>query len=124
MTRETVLVIDDSRMARMILRSVIEELRPEWTVVEAANADDALAEAEARPPDTITLDIGLPGMSGLELAAKLRQLYPSAAMAVITSNIQKPVRERALALGAAFIHKPLEAGELVAFLSQTEDRND
>lgn len=100
-----------------MFRSVIAEIRPDWRLVEVGDADQALEESRKQTFDIVLIDVGLPGKSGLELAKELRRDFPDIAMAVITANIQKPVRERAEALGAWFIEKPLTAEDLLAFLS-------
>ena len=117
---KTVLLVDDNRVARMMLRLVITELRPEWTVSEAASAEEALEIAKDKAFDVLLVDVGLPGMSGLDLAAKLHDIYPAAHIAMVTANIQKPVRDKAAALGAAFIEKPLKPEALLNFFTSLE----
>lgn len=119
----TVLMVDNSSIARMTLHAVISDLRPEWTIVEADDAEEALALAEGRTFDILLIDVGLPGMNGLDLAALLRKRYPSAVMAMVTANIQKPVRDKAAALGAAFIEKPLTGESFVRLFGEVEKRD-
>ncbi|HEB79809.1 MAG TPA: response regulator [Rhodospirillales bacterium] len=118
----SVLLVDDNYLARMMLGSIIAETRPDWTVSEAQNAEDALQRIDANRDgfDVIFIDVGLPGMNGLELASKIRENGVTSALAVVTANIQKPVREKAEALGAAFIEKPLNAETLVDFFSKVD----
>ena len=117
---KTVLMVDNSRVARLTLHAVISDIRPQWTLVEAGDAEEALAAAEGRHFDVLLIDVGLPGMNGLELAAALRLKYPSAVLAMVTANVQKPVRERAAALGAAFIEKPLNGHSFVRLFDEIE----
>lgn len=98
-----VLIVDDSAISRMLLRGMIQERRPDWNISEARNADEALSRVEMESPDLVTLDIGMPGMDGLELAARLKEKCPDAKMAVVTANIQDSVRRRIQGLGILFV---------------------
>jgi len=121
---KTVLLVDDNRLARMMLSSVIAEARSKWSVVEVHNAEDALEQIEAKTGnfDVILVDVGLPGMDGLELVSRIRKNNQTTAIAVITANIQTPVRERAEAMGATFIEKPLKAQALFEFFEKVDGR--
>ena len=66
-----VLVVDDSKLARMVMASAFRRIRPEWTLVETANAEEALAAVAT--VDIALIDFNMPGTDGLELVAKIRQ---------------------------------------------------
>ena len=65
-----ILVIDDDFAIRRLLRNTLE--RAGYTVVEAMNGRDALAQAAAQHPDAVLLDLGLPDRDGLSLIPLLR----------------------------------------------------
>ena len=65
----TVLVVDDSRLARMVMASAFRRLRPDWELVEATGADEALGAIESSSVDIALIDFNMPGMDGLKLAA-------------------------------------------------------
>ncbi len=117
-----VLLVDDSRLARLTIRAVVGALYPKWDVVEAENAEQALRKAEETPCQIVFVDVGLPGRSGLDLAKDLRERHPEAAMAVVTANIQNAVRVRAEEIGATYITKPIRPLSLVSFLTEAEAR--
>ena len=71
-----VLVVDDSKLARMAVAKALTALHPDWTRVEAANADEALALAKTDSFDIAILDFNMPGRDGLALAAELLALKP------------------------------------------------
>jgi CheY-like chemotaxis protein len=71
-----ILVVDDSKLARMAVAKVLSGLYPDWTRVEAANADEALAALEEQKPDLVVVDFNMPGRDGLEIAAELRRIHP------------------------------------------------
>jgi CheY-like chemotaxis protein len=117
MTNPTVLLVDDSRVARLMTRSVIEAARPGWTIVEATTGDEALEMAAKSPVDFVLMDVNMPGMNGLEAARLFRQRFPAAALSLLTANIQDSVCDEAAGLGIGYIAKPLKDDVLLAFLN-------
>ncbi len=116
MTRK-VLIVDDSKLARMSVAKVLKALHPDWVMVEAGDATQALASMDRESPDFVLLDYNMPGKDGLALAAELRELKPRIGVAVISANHQVEVIERARAAGAAFIRKPLTEQALADFFN-------
>ena len=112
-----VLVVDDSRLARMVMASAFRRLRPEWELIEAAGADDALAAIATRSIDIALVDFNMPGLDGLELVAKIRASQPTMPVAIVSANLQDEIITRARELKAAFVAKPLTDEALAAFLS-------
>ena len=117
MSMKTVLLVDDSRVARMMTRSVVEKACPGWTIVEAASGEEALETAAAAAPDFVLMDVNMPGMGGLATAREFRTRFPGASLSLLTANIQDSIRDRALALGIGYISKPLKDDLLIAFLT-------
>lgn len=111
------LIVDDSRLARMMMASAFRRIRPEWELVEAANADDALEAISEGSVDIALIDLNMPGTDGLALVARIRETHPSMPVAVVSANVQEEVIARARALDAAFVPKPLTDEALGAFLS-------
>jgi CheY-like chemotaxis protein len=116
MTRK-ILIVDDSKLARMAVIKALNALRPDWTRLEASNSDEALALVKDAAPDVALLDFNMPGKDGLTLAAEIRQLSPKISLAVISANHQVEVVERTRAVGAAFLAKPLTEKSLGDFLN-------
>lgn len=117
-----VLVVDDSKLARMAVAKALTAQHPDWTRVEAANADEALAFARKEPFDLAILDFNMPGRDGLDLAAELLTLKPGMPLAVISANHQVEVVTRAREVGAAFLQKPLTEKAMVEFLADAVRR--
>lgn len=116
MSAKTVLLVDDSRVARMMTRKLIEVGRPGWTVVEAACGEDALEALPAAKPDYVVLDVNMPGIGGIETARRIRALAPDLPVTLLTANIQDPVRHQAEEMGVGFLSKPVRDDALLAFL--------
>jgi CheY-like chemotaxis protein len=117
-----VLIVDDSKLARMAVAKALTTLRPDWIRVEATNADEALALAHQNSFDMALLDFNMPGRDGLTLAAELRQLNADMPVAVITANLQLEIMKRAREVGAEFLPKPLTQDAMSAFITQAEQR--
>lgn len=117
MTSPTVLLVDDSRVARLMTRSVIEAARPGWSILEAATGAEALEMAAGATVDFVLMDVNMPGMSGLEAARLFRQRFPATPVSLLTANIQDSVRDEAARLGISYIAKPLRNELLIAFLT-------
>jgi len=98
-----VLIVDDSALSRMMIKSLILEKLPECETIEAASGDEALGIDIEQQPDLITIDINMPGMNSFDAAVQLHEKWPSAKMAVITANIQNSVRQKIQSLGIMFL---------------------
>ena len=112
-----VLVVDDSRLARMVMASAFRRLHPDWTLVEVTGAEEALGAIESGPVDIALIDFNMPGVDGLELVARIRVHAPDMPIALVSANLQDEIIARARELKAAFIAKPLTDEALGAFLS-------
>jgi len=117
-----VLVVDDSKLARMAVAKALSAIHPDWTRIEAANADEALALAKSNSFDLAILDFNMPGRDGLTLAGEMLALKPAMPLAVISANHQVEVVTRAHQVGAAFLQKPLTEKALADFAADAAKR--
>jgi CheY-like chemotaxis protein len=113
----TVLIVDDSKLARIVAGKALAELQPEWTKVEAGSAAEALDVISERAVDVCLIDFNMTEKDGLELAEELRVTRPDMPIAIITANIQDEVIARARAAGAIFVPKPVTTDGIRGFLS-------
>jgi CheY-like chemotaxis protein len=118
----TILVVDDSKLARMAVGKALNALRPDWRRLEATNADEALALVNQEQVDCALVDFNMPGRDGLCLASDFRGLRPDMPVAVVSANVQNEVIARASEVGAQFLAKPLTESALGAFLEHAEQR--
>jgi CheY-like chemotaxis protein len=118
----TVLVVDDSRVSRLMARKFIQSRQPDWQVEEAATGEQALEVAATLTPAPrlILVDVNMPGMGGLAAAAQLRAAYPGAHISLVTANVQNATRQRAEEIGVGFMEKPITEARLHALIDSLE----
>jgi len=112
-----VLIVDDSKLARIVAAKALAELQPGWSKVEAGSATQAHDLLAGESVDIALIDFNMPEKDGLELAGELRAQFPVMPIAIITANIQDEVIARARGIGATFVPKPVTAEGLQGFIS-------
>jgi CheY-like chemotaxis protein len=110
----TVLVVDDSRVSRLMARQYILADHPDWIIEEAATGEEALEKVRGFAADLIIIDVNMPGMGGVAAAEQLRARCPQAHISLLTANVQSSMRERAHALGIGFMEKPITEERMAA----------
>lgn len=107
-----VLVIEDEKPIRCFLRSYLE--RHGFQLLEADNGEDGLALAAAQQPDLVLLDLGLPGMDGIEVITRMRG-WTNTPILVISARGKEQDKVAALDAGADdYLTKPFGVAELAA----------
>jgi YesN/AraC family two-component response regulator len=116
------LIVDDSKLARLAVLKALNSCYPDWQRVEAGNAADALKAMRQEKPHIAIVDFNMPHRDGLDLAVDLRALTPDMPIGIISANHQQEVVDRARALGASFLPKPLTEQSLREFLKGAAQR--
>ncbi|MBB94739.1 MAG: fused response regulator/phosphatase [Rhodobacteraceae bacterium] len=119
--RRHVLVVDDSRLQRRILVTLLKKWG--YSVDEAASGEEALARAAAHPPDFVMSDWMMPGMDGLQFCRLFRERSGEAYgyFILLTSKSETDDIARGLDAGADdFLTKPVSANELRARVTAGE----
>lgn len=112
----TILIVDDSRLARNMVASVITSLRPDWTIVAAASGEEALEAIDAAPVAAI-VDYNMPGMDGIALAERLKERFAGLPIGLLTANVQDSLKKKAEAIDVRFIAKPITSDKIREFLA-------
>jgi two-component system KDP operon response regulator KdpE len=108
----TVLLIEDEPEIRRFLRTTLPAHG--FRLYEAATGKDGLTEAQARNPDLILLDLGLPDLEGSEVIRQVRE-WTATPIIVLSARDQEQVKVGALDLGADdYVTKPFGVDELLA----------
>jgi two-component system chemotaxis response regulator CheY len=115
---KTFLVVDDSMVSRMIIKSIIEAWVPQHVIIEAKDGQDALNKIQGVTDiDIALLDYNMPGMTGLELAAELEKVVTISKRALLTANIQNEIVDKAEKAGLTFINKPITEDVIGLFIT-------
>jgi len=80
----SIYVVDDENVAREGISLV---LKKKYRVKGFPSAEAAIEAIESEPPDLVLLDIGLPGMSGIEALEKIKRLCPEMLVIMITASM-------------------------------------
>ena len=111
--RLQILVVDDDpNVLRVMKRGLVYA---GYSVDEASTGETALATARDRPPDLVVLDVMLPGVDGLEVCRRLRQVNAQLPILLLTARDRVPDRVAGLDAGADdYLVKPFAFDELLA----------
>jgi CheY-like chemotaxis protein len=115
MTNETILVVEDNPVNMELVRDLLTVAG--YKVLEATTAEAGLALVKEAKPALILMDIGLPGMDGLEATKRLKQDPDTSTIPIIclTSHAMMGDEERARQAGCdSYMTKPLDTRTLAA----------
>ena len=115
------LIVDDSKVSRMLIRTHILARHPEWVISEAVCGEDAIALVDNDTPDYCTMDINMPGIPGTDAAEQILSKYPSIKIVIFSANIQETHQNRARALGTILIAKPVTEKSIALTLNHFTD---
>ena len=119
-SRLKVLVVEDHEPIRRVICELLQERADLLIVGEAADGLDAIRQAEALRPDVVMLDIGLPMLSGIEVAGLLRAKVPDAKLMFVTNESSLEVVEQAFRKGAhGYVYKPRVQRDILPVLEAT-----
>jgi DNA-binding NarL/FixJ family response regulator len=100
MRQTRVLLADDHTLIRAGLRLVVDQ-EPEFTVVgEAADGRQAVALAQQLKPDIVVMDVGMPGLNGIEACRQIRENLPDTQVVMLSMHSDEGYVLRALKAGA------------------------
>lgn len=115
MAKPRVLIVEDDADIRELIRYNLEQ--EGFKVREAATGEEGLVSARKKPPDVVLLDLMLPGIQGLEVCRRLRNLTETRTTPIImvTAKGEEPDIVAGLEMGADdYMSKPFSTRELVA----------
>lgn len=114
----SVLVVDDEEGVRQALRCLLE---PKWRVLSAENGERAIEIVRSEDPDVVTLDLTMPGLSGVETLTRIRDLSPDVEVVVVTGFGSFETAVEALRLRAFdYVTKPFDARRILDIVECAE----
>jgi putative two-component system response regulator len=114
-TNPSILAVEDDPASRLLMSRVLEGAG--YRVMTAANGEEALSLAASHPPDLVVLDVGLPGMDGIEVCARLRADPANTVLPIIMLTARVQLDDIVSGLGAGaddYLAKPFRQPELLA----------
>jgi DNA-binding NarL/FixJ family response regulator len=111
----SILIVDDHEIVREGVRSLVSSFRPDWKIVgEAGSGMEAVDAISRLQPDVVILDITMPGMSGLQVGARLREIGTNSRILFFTMhNSQSLLRDIRGAGGRGYVLKSEAAKNLI-----------
>ena len=106
-----ILLVEDNEPFRRFVSSTLHDQQNLNVIGEAGDGLEAVKLAEALQPDLILLDIGLPGLNGLDSARRMGELAPKAKIIFLTQESSPEVVHEALSLGAWGYVAKVKAGK-------------
>ena len=118
-----VLIVDDSKVSRMLIKAMMAAHHSDWQFAEADSGDKALLHIASNPVDLVTMDVNMPGMNGLDAAEQIKAQRPQAFIAMMTANVQSSTRQRAEQIGVHFFGKPITEDIIAQIVKRFEDEH-
>jgi CheY-like chemotaxis protein len=110
-----ILVVDDSGLARRLMRKILEEL--DYEVEDVQDGAQALERYVLNRHDAVILDLLMHGMYGMEVLQKFRELNPELPVLIATADIQRTTRDMVKEAGAVgMLNKPVTKEQLAEVL--------
>jgi putative two-component system response regulator len=119
-SKGSILVVDDEAGSRESLRMI---LKPIYDIHTAENGQEAINFLSQKKVDLVTLDLNMPGLSGIETLQEIRKLQPDIEVMIITGYGTLSNAQEAIRLGAGdFISKPFNVPDIIAIVSKGFER--
>jgi len=121
-SKGSILVVDDEVGPRESLRMI---LKPIYDVHTVENGQGALNFISQEKVDLVTLDLNMPGLSGIDVLQKIKKLQPDLEIMIITGYGTLTNAQEAIRYGAAdFISKPFNVADVIAIVSKAFERRN
>lgn len=120
--RKSILIVDDELSVREALKMI---LKPICQIQTAADGKEALEVIRKGKIDLVTLDLKMPGLSGIEVLRKIKESYPDIEVLIVTAYSSAQTSKEANQYGAnQVIPKPFSAPELIETVNKTLERQN
>lgn len=117
-----ILIVEDHELTRFGLKTTFEGVDYVENIYEADSAEKALEIFNDHPLDVVVMDLGLPGMNGIEATKKLRESNKDVKVIILTShNDEKEVLNSLKAGANAYCSKEINPQRLVAVVQSVAD---
>ena len=115
--RGSILIVDDESGPRESLRMIFQSF---YEVFTAENGQEAIHCLSQNKVDLVTLDLNMPGRSGLDVLREIKNLYPKVEVIIVTAHGSLSKAQEAVNLGAGdFIFKPYSVVDIITTVSNS-----
>jgi two-component system, chemotaxis family, chemotaxis protein CheY len=104
---KTIMIIDDSKVSRMMIKVIVLDKHPDITILEAGDGLEAFKLSVDKNVDFYSVDYNMPNMDGLEFITKMSAQSSDSKFALLTANIQEATHKKAELADAICINKPI-----------------
>jgi len=112
-------IVDASVKLRKRLYELLSDVENVQVIGQAGNADDAMADISVLKPDTVLLDIRLPGKSGIQLLGEIKEFQSEITVIIMTNYDYPQYRHKSLQAGADhFFNKTREFESIIQVLKR------
>ena len=116
---KSILIVDDEFAVRESLKMIF---KPMYHVYTAANGEEALRCIQREEIDLVTLDLKMPGLSGMEVLRQIKENHPFIAAIIITAYGSGENAMEATRYGAEFITKPFNVADILISLNKALEK--
>lgn len=118
----SILIVDDEAGPRESLRMI---LKPIYKIYTAANGKEALELIQKEKIDLVTLDLNMPGLTGVEVLKEIKKIKSDIEVIIITGYGTLKNAQEVIRYGAGdFISKPFNVADIVAIISKSFERRN
>ena len=114
-----VLIVEDEHVSRKALATLLSASGYRVESAESAERALSILREHDDDPDVALVDVDLPGMSGLELLGRMRQIAPSVVPVIVTASERERVMAAATAADASYLRKPINFNHLLNVLDRS-----
>lgn len=118
----SVLLVEDQKLMRIGLKSILKEQKSIETIYEATTAKEAIEKYKLQKPDVILMDIGLPDLNGIEATKRLIEAHQECKVIILTSHLTEEEIISSLHAGArAYVMKDVNTENLEMIVKTVAD---
>ena len=117
------LIVDDFQPFRRFISTLLQQHDHCEVIGEVSDGMEAVQFAEARQPDLVLLDFGLPGQNGLEAARQIQRVSPGSKILFVSAENSEEIVEEFLNLGASYLWKVDAGTQLMLAVDQVMQGN-
>ncbi|MBU1049704.1 response regulator transcription factor [Candidatus Bipolaricaulota bacterium] len=115
----TILVVDDHPSVRQLVASAISTALPDYQVKTVERGEEAVGAVTKTPVVAVVMDIGLPGISGIEATRQIKQVFPHLPVIMLSIHEEEQYKADSMRVGAsAYVTKRTMGRDLIPILER------